>query len=189
MHTPSRRLLGAVAAAAVASLTACATSLSCPSPVATPPSASQGMSVAQAASIEVIDPAVQMLTRAYFKRTPKSKAPSLELDAESLSAIQEIARSIRRARIAPSSVTLIGFDDTPGSAFTANSLLSARHVNALHNLLERMDVDPSLIRSDARGIPLTASCANLPKAKVDDCLHVNRRVEIVVDGVRPQAEN
>ena len=179
---------GRFAAAAVATLSGCAINLSCPAPIVHFPSgvdAGTAVSVvSQSPASEVlVDPAMQMIAQVSFK-TNRTKLPSLEVDAASLGVVQEIARSIRKGRIVPVTVTLIGYADSAGSKLDADSLLSARRVNAVRNLLERMDVDTALVRTESRGSALTALCAGLKAAKLDECLRLNRRVDIVVDGAR-----
>ena len=111
-----------------------------------------------------------------------------DIQGASLGPLRELAGAIAKGRIAIRSVRLSGHADRLNSTGHGdyNQRLSERRVQTVREMLVRMGVDPTKVRTEARGDELPVQdCAASAKTKkaLEDCLLPNRRVEVLVESI------
>jgi len=111
-----------------------------------------------------------------------------DIQGASLGPLRELAGTIAQRRIAVGSVRLTGHADRLNGTGHGdyNQRLSERRVQTVRDMLVRMGVDPSKVRTAARGDELPVQdCAASSKTKkaLEDCLLPNRRVEVLVESI------
>lgn len=196
-----RLRLAAVTAAAVL-LSGCVT-LSCPAPIVNVV-APEGSSTSTGAMSSWGAPAAGAQPNFLEPKPSRQLVANLtfaagesDITPDSLGAIREVASSIRKGRVVPTSIVVAGFTDDKGTSEHRLRIATLR-VQAVRELLERMGVDPAMIVLDPRvnenqvepcgemitgrrGPTKTTRAAQLER--LEDCRRPNRRVQITVDGI------